>query len=52
MGSCAYGKQSSCEVMGIGSIEIHIFDGIVRTLFNIKHACFRYEEKFDVLGYF
>ena len=32
------GNNASCKVVGIGTVRIRMFDGVVRTLGDIKHA--------------
>lgn len=36
-GTVLMGDNSSCKVAGIGSIQIKMFDGIVRTLTDVRH---------------
>ena len=32
------GKDSSCKMMGIGSVQIKMFDGIIRKLNDVRHV--------------
>ena len=32
------GNNASCKVMGIGSVRVKMFDGIVRLLRNVRHV--------------
>ena len=32
------GNNASCKIAGIGTFLIKMFDGVVRTLGNVKHA--------------
>ena len=32
------GKNASCKVAGIGIVRIKMFDGVVRTLGDVKHV--------------
>lgn len=32
------GNNSSCKIVGIGSIRIKMFDGVVKTLANVRHV--------------
>ncbi|KAG1368365.1 hypothetical protein COCNU_14G008330 [Cocos nucifera] len=36
-GSVILGDDHSCKVAGIGTIRVGMFDGMVRTLTNVKH---------------
>ena len=36
-GSVLMGNDASCKVVGIGSIKIKMFDGVVRTLCDVRH---------------
>ncbi|KAK8966007.1 hypothetical protein KSP40_PGU019629 [Platanthera guangdongensis] len=38
-GRCYYmGNQSECEISGVGSIRIRMFDGVVRTLTDVRYV--------------
>ena len=37
-GSVSLGDDHSCEVAEIGSIRVRMYDGIIRTLSNVKHV--------------
>ena len=56
------GSNTSCKVVGIGTIQIKSHDGTVRTLSNVMHIpnlkknlisldTLDTEEKFDLFGY-
>lgn len=32
------GNNISCKIIAVGSVKVRIFDGIIRTLGNIKHV--------------
>ena len=32
------GNNVSCKIVGVGSIRIYMFDGIVRMLTNVRHV--------------
>ena len=32
------GNYASCKVLGIGSVRVKMFDGIVRTWTNVRHV--------------
>ena len=32
------GNNVTCKIVGVGSIQIKMFDGMVRTLFDVKHV--------------
>ena len=37
-GAVLMGNNASCKVVGIGTIHIKMFDGVVRTLGDVKHV--------------
>ena len=37
-GKVLMGNNAACKVVGIGAIKIKMFDGIVRTLLDVKHV--------------
>ena len=37
-GKILIGNNVDCKVVGIGSIQIKMFDGIVRTLIDVRHV--------------
>ena len=37
-GNVTMGNNATCKVVGVGSIHIKMFDGMVRTLFDVKHV--------------
>jgi hypothetical protein len=37
-GNVRMGNDASCEVIGIGTIKIRMFDGVVRTLSEVRHV--------------
>ena len=37
-GSVMMGNDASCKVVGIGNIIINMFDGVVRTLCDVRHV--------------
>lgn len=39
------GNNMACKIVGIGTIQIKMFDGIVRT------TCSKVEEEFNFFGY-
>jgi len=36
-GSVLMGNDQPCKIVGIGSVKIQMFDGVVRTLTNVRH---------------
>ena len=36
--SVMMGNNASCKIVGIGIVQIKMFDGVVRTLFNVRHV--------------
>lgn len=37
-GRLLIGNNDTCKIVGIGSIKIRMFDGIIRTLHDVRHA--------------
>ena len=35
---CYYGQIATCKVVGVGSIQMKMFDGMVRTLSDVRHV--------------
>ena len=36
-GNVTMGNNATCKVVGVGSVQMKMFDGMVRTLIDIRH---------------
>ena len=43
------GDNHSCKTVGIGSVKIKMFDGVIRTLTNVRHVL-ELKEKINFFG--
>ena len=45
-------NNTICKEVSVGSVQMKMFDGMMRTLFDITYkACFEFEEEFDLIRY-
>ena len=49
-GEVLMGNNMTCNVVGIGTVRIKMYDGVVRTLFDIRHVPYLKKNLF-VFGY-